>query len=132
MTAPPAPLVFISVAQRDLMQLLNLILVERDILPGADDQPNDLDIAGNLLLVTRLEGLDCEVGEQLLDIKVRELATLDTGERTDTLDVGDPVLLRGTSDSLAFASLHVLRLGRVLNSYRLHFTRLASSPTRTG
>jgi hypothetical protein len=78
------------VAQQDLVQLLDVVLVERDVLPGREHQIHHLGVAGHFLLVAGGEGLDLQVGQQALDLAVRQLAALDAGGRANALDGGDP------------------------------------------
>lgn len=61
------------------MQLLDLIFVERNVLPGLEHEIHQLGVAGHLLLVTCLERMDSQIREQLLDFAVRELAAFDAG-----------------------------------------------------
>ena len=46
-------------------------------------------LAGHFLLITRAEGLDLQVREQLLDLPVGQPTSLDAGRRSDALDGRD-------------------------------------------
>ena len=61
------------------MQLLDVVLVERNVTPGAEHQVHQFGVASHLLLITGLERLDGQVGKQLLHFPVGQLAALDTG-----------------------------------------------------
>jgi hypothetical protein len=82
------PGVLLAVAQQDLVQLLDVVLGERDVLPGREHQIHQLGVAGHLLLVAGGEGLDLQVRQQLLHLPVGQLAALDAGRGADALDGG--------------------------------------------
>ena len=82
------PGVLLAVAQQDLVQLLDVVLGERDVLPGREHQVHQLGVAGHFLLVAGGEGLDLQVRQQVLHFPVGQLAALDAGGGADALDGG--------------------------------------------
>ena len=62
----------------------------RDVRPGREDRLLDRGVAGHFLLVARAEGSDLQLGQQALDLAVRQPTALDPGRRADALDGGDP------------------------------------------
>lgn len=74
--------------QQDLVQLLDVVLGERDVLPRRKHQVHQLGITGHFLLVAGSEGLDLQVRQQLLHLPVGQLAALDAGRGANTLDGG--------------------------------------------
>jgi hypothetical protein len=52
------------------MQLLDVVLGKRDIVPSAKDQIHYLGVTRHLLLVPSVEGLDLQIRQQLLDLAV--------------------------------------------------------------
>ena len=71
--------ILFAVAQQDLVQLLDVVLVERDVLPRAEHQIHQLGVTRHLLLVAGVERLNGQVGEQALHLAIRQLAALDAG-----------------------------------------------------
>ena len=71
--------VLLAVIQQDLVQLLDLVLGERDVPPRRDHEVHQLGIAGHFLLVARGERPYFEVRQQLLHLAVGQLAALDAG-----------------------------------------------------
>ena len=86
----PVPLVLVAVAQEVAVQLLDVVLGDRDVGRGREDRLHDLCVAGNLLLVAGAEGLDVQVRQQPLHLPIRQLAALDAGRGADALDGRDP------------------------------------------
>ena len=88
------PLVLVAVAQQIAVQLFDVVLGRRDVRPERENGLHDLGIASHFLLVARAKGLDLQVGQQALDLAVREPTALDPGRRADALDGGDPAQRR--------------------------------------
>ena len=86
LVAAAMPVVLLAVAQQDLVQLLDVVLGERDVLPGREHQVHHLGVAGHFLFVAGGEGLDLQVGQQPLHLPVGQLAALDAGGGADALD----------------------------------------------
>lgn len=82
-------LVLVAETQQVAVELLDMVLGDRDFRPGREDGLHELRIAGNFLLVTGAEGLDLQVREQLFDLPVGQPATLDARRRPDALDGRD-------------------------------------------
>ena len=72
--------VLLTVAQQDLVQLFEVVLVEWHVPPGVEHQVHQLGVASHLLLVARLKSLDCQVRQQLFQLPIRQFAALDSGE----------------------------------------------------
>src|SRR3546814_11994474 len=79
-----------DVCSSDLMQLLDVVLGERDVLPRREHQFHQLGVAGHFLLVAAGESFDLQIRQQPLHLAVGQLAALDAGGGTDALDGGDP------------------------------------------
>ena len=80
----------------NLVQLLDTVLVERDVLPRAGHQVHQLSVTGHFLLISGVEGLNGQVGEQALHFAVSQLAALDAGRRADTFNGRHPLQSRKT------------------------------------
>ena len=80
------PCVFLAVAQQHLMQLLNVVLGKRDVLPEREQLIHHLGIARHLLLVAGVQRFDLKVGQQPLHLAIGQLAALDAGGGTDALN----------------------------------------------
>ena len=61
------------------MQLLDVLLGQRDVLPGRKHHFHDLGVAGYLLFVAGGERLDLQIGQQALDLAIGQPAALDAG-----------------------------------------------------
>ena len=72
------PLVLARVFQEVAVELLDVVLGEVDRFPVGEDAFHGIGIACDLLLVTGREGLDLDVGEELLDFMVGEFRALDS------------------------------------------------------
>lgn len=83
-------LVLGAVAQEVLMELADHVLRNGNLLEGIEHLIHDIGVSGDLLLIARLELGDVQTAEQILDLAVGELGTLDAGGGTDTLNGGDP------------------------------------------
>jgi len=68
------------------VQLVDMVLVERDLTPRGEHQLHQFGVAGYLLFISGLQGPDGQVGQQHLDFPVGEIAALDAGGRADALD----------------------------------------------
>lgn len=79
LVATTVSLVIVGVAQQVAVQLLDMVLGRRDVRPGREDRLHDLGVTGHILLVARAEGLDLQVGQQALDLAIRQAAALDAG-----------------------------------------------------
>ena len=84
------PGILLAVLEQDLVQLLDVVLAEGYVRPGVEDDIHDLRVAGHFLFVARIEALDLQVGQQLLDFAIGELAALDPCRGADAFDGGDP------------------------------------------
>jgi len=84
------PGVLLAMDQEIAVQLLDVVLGDGDVLPGAEDKLHDLAVSGDFLLVAGGERLDFEIGEQPLDLPVGKLAAFDAGGGADAFDGGDP------------------------------------------
>jgi hypothetical protein len=73
-----------------MVELLDVVFVERNFLPRTKHQVHKLGVTGNFLLVTRLEGLNRQIGEQTLHLPIGQFTALDAGGRPDTFDGGNP------------------------------------------
>lgn len=65
------PFVLLAVLQQDLVELLDVVLVERDFIPRSEHQVHQFSVTGNFLLVTRLELLGGKVRQQPFDLRGR-------------------------------------------------------------
>jgi hypothetical protein len=63
-------LVLVAEAQQVAVELLDVVLGDRGLRPRREDGLHELRIADDFLLVTRGEGLDLQIREQLLDLAV--------------------------------------------------------------
>ncbi len=57
-------------AQQDLVQLLDMVLIERDVLPGAEHQIHQLCVASHLLLIAGLKRLEGNRGNCAVNAKL--------------------------------------------------------------
>lgn len=64
------PLIFLTVDEEVAVQLLNMVLGERDMVGGGEDQFHDFSVAGHLLFVPRGERLDRKASEQFGDFPI--------------------------------------------------------------
>ena len=80
------PRVLFAVDQQVAVQLLDVVLGERDVLPGREHQVHHLGVARHFLLVAGGEGLDLQVRQQALDFTVGQFAALDAGGGADALN----------------------------------------------
>ena len=55
---PPVMSVLLAVTHQDLVQLLDVIFVERNVLPRAEHQIHQLGVTGDFLLIASIEGLN--------------------------------------------------------------------------
>jgi len=58
------------------VQLLDMIFRKSDLLPRLEDQFHGFGVSGHLLFISCSEGLDFEVGQELLNLPVGEFAAL--------------------------------------------------------
>ena len=63
--------------EKDLVQLFDVVLSERDVLPRREHQVHQLGVAGHFLLVARGKGLDLQIRQQLLHFPIGQLTTFD-------------------------------------------------------
>ena len=87
---PPVARILFAVTQKDLVQLLDVVLVERNVLPRAEHQIHQFSVASHFLFVAGVERLNSQVGEQALHLPVRQLAALDAGRRAYAFDGRHP------------------------------------------
>lgn len=87
---PPVAHILFAVAQQDLVQLLDVVFVERNVLPRTEHQIHQLGVTGHFLFVAVVERLNGQVGEQTLHLPVSQLAALDAGRRSDAFDGRHP------------------------------------------
>src|SRR5436190_22613307 len=84
------------------MQLLDVVFIQGNIPPGIEDKLSGLGIAGDLLLVSRLEGPQVEVRKKQIHFAIGQSRALDSSRRTDGLDgrnlaqCGEPFGRKGT------------------------------------
>jgi hypothetical protein len=83
------PSVLPAVTKKIPVELLDVILAEWQILPRAEDGLHDFGVTCDLLLVAAGERSDSEIGQQPLDLPVRQLAAFDPGRGTNALNRGD-------------------------------------------
>lgn len=62
--------IFFTIVQQDLVQLLVVVLVERNVL---NSSPHQFSVTGYLLFVAGVEGLDGQIGEQARHLAVSQL-----------------------------------------------------------
>jgi hypothetical protein len=72
------------------VQLLDVVLIERNVLPRAELQIHRFSINSHFLGITGVKELDGQVGEQALHLTVSQPATLDTDRRSDAFDGRHP------------------------------------------
>jgi len=65
--------------QQDPVQLLDVVLRQRDVLPGIEDGAHRFGIPGHLLLVSGAERVNVQVRQQDTDLVVGEPCPLDPG-----------------------------------------------------
>lgn len=69
--------VFVAVLEQIAVQLLDMIFVERDMLPGREEQFHHFCIARDFLFVAGGEFFDLDVREQGIHLGIAQLAPLD-------------------------------------------------------
>src|ERR1039458_4353760 len=80
------PLVFVATAQKIAMELLDMVFRDRNLGPVMKDGLHHFGITGNFLLVAAGKSSDLQIGQQALDLAIRELAALDARRRAE---IGD-------------------------------------------
>jgi len=81
-----APVVILAVAQEIVVELLDVVLRDRDLRPRMEDGLHDFGVTGDLLLVAGGKGFDLQIGEQALHVAVGKLAAFDARRGADALN----------------------------------------------
>ncbi len=80
--------------EEDLVELLDVVLGERELAPHLEDELHGVGVAPDLLLVSASEGADRESGQDSLHFIVGQGHALDAGRGSDRLDRRDPLEIR--------------------------------------
>jgi hypothetical protein len=88
------------------VELLDVILTEGQVLPRAEDCLHDLGIAGDFLLIAAGERSNFEIGQQPLDLPIRELAAFDSSGGTDAFNRGHMAKRTQSSGASVPKALH--------------------------
>jgi hypothetical protein len=79
-------LILAAVTEQGEVKLADMVLGQAHVFIRLEHEIHRLGIAGDLLLVARLEGLHPDVGEQCLDLGIRELGAFNTRAGANALD----------------------------------------------
>ena len=71
------------------MELADHVFRDGDLLEGIKHLIHDIGVTGDLLLIACLELSDVQAAQQVLDLTISELGSLDARGRADTLNGGD-------------------------------------------